>query len=58
MDKLNGSFVGNKSYTSFIKKHQPDVVLCGHIHENAGKEDKIGKSRILNPGPTGMLINL
>ena len=49
---------GNKDIRKFIDKIKPDLVISGHLHENAGKEDKIGKSRILNPGPTGMLINL
>ncbi|NDV24221.1 metallophosphoesterase [Desulfovibrio sp. JC022] len=45
----NGMHVGSKSVRSFIEKHQPDIVLCGHIHEASG-EDNIGKSRIFNPG--------
>ncbi|VVB80689.1 Metallophosphoesterase, calcineurin superfamily [uncultured archaeon] len=43
-----------KHYGSFqeqllIKKYQPDIVICGHMHENFGK-DKIGKSIIYNSG--------
>ncbi len=45
----NGMHVGSKSVRNFIEKHQPDIVLCGHIHESRG-EDYIGKSRIFNPG--------
>jgi hypothetical protein len=30
--------------------HQPDVVICGHIHEAAGV-DTIGRSRMVNCGP-------
>ena len=45
----NGMHVGSKAVRGFIEKHQPDIVLCGHIHESRG-EDSIGKSRIFNPG--------
>ncbi|WP_319763446.1 metallophosphoesterase [Maridesulfovibrio sp.] len=45
----NGMHVGSKSIRGFIEKHQPDIVICGHIHESSG-EDSIGKSRIFNPG--------
>ena len=58
LDNLHGDYVGNKSYTRFIKKHQPDLVICGHIHENNSKEDKIKKTRVVNPGPAGRIISL
>lgn len=45
----NGMHVGSKSVRKFIEKHQPDIVLCGHIHEASG-EDCINESRIFNPG--------
>jgi len=49
---------GNKSIRKFIEKTQPLLVLCGHIHENEGNEDWIGKTYIFNPGPFGTLIDL
>ena len=49
---------GNKSFTDFIKKNKIDLVLCGHLHENEGKMDKIGVSTVINPGPYGRVINL
>lgn len=47
---------GNKSYTKFVKKTQPVLHVCGHLHETQGKRDKIGKTLIINPGPKGEMI--
>ena len=38
--------------------YQPDYVLCGHLHDNAGKKDKIGKSLVINPGWEGMMLEI
>jgi len=45
-----GKHVGSTAVRSFIEQHQPDIVLCGHIHEARG-QDQIGSSRIVNCGP-------
>jgi hypothetical protein len=37
---------------SFIEERQPDVVVCGHIHEARGM-DRLGKSVLVNCGPAG-----
>ncbi len=44
-----GVHVGSKSLRTFIEEKQPDMVLCGHIHEARGF-DRIGKTIIINPG--------
>lgn len=50
-DRLrSGEPVGSSSLRAFVEREQPDLVLCGHIHESRG-EDTIGRSRIVNPGP-------
>lgn len=46
----SGLHVGSTAVRAFIEREQPDLVLCGHIHESAG-EDRIGRTRIANPGP-------
>ncbi len=51
-------FTGCKTRRAVVERLQPFLVLCGHIHENFGNQDKIGKSLVLNPGPTGKFINL
>ena len=50
-DRLRtGAHVGSPSLRALVESEQPDLVLCGHIHESRG-EDAIGASRIVNPGP-------
>ena len=45
-----GLHVGSQAVRTFIEKFEPDLVICGHIHEAKGV-DKIGKTIIINPGP-------
>ncbi len=50
VDQLrSGLHVGSTGIAEFISARQPDLVVCGHIHEAAGI-DSIGKSRIVNCG--------
>jgi len=58
LDQISRSYSGNKSFTMFIKKYQPELVICGHIHENRGREDCMGRTRIINPGPFGKIIDI
>lgn len=49
---------GNKSIRKFIDTIQPKLVVCGHLHETAGKKDKIGKSIVINPGLEGVILEV
>ena len=57
-DMILGQHAGNKSYTEFIKQEKPMIVICGHLHENEGVQDKIGKSLIVNVGPEGKFFEI
>jgi Icc-related predicted phosphoesterase len=59
LDELTkGTYCGNKSYMEWIKKKKPDLVVCGHIHENFERRQKIGKTLLINPGPFGMIVDI
>jgi Icc-related predicted phosphoesterase len=50
-DRLSdGRHVGSRKLREFIETSQPQVVLTGHIHEAVG-EERIGASKVINPGP-------
>lgn len=54
-----GKHAGSKIILDYIKKYQPKIVLCGHIHEGKGKK-KIGKTLVYNAGCCGdyFLLNI
>lgn len=58
LDKVNGKHTGNKDMAKFIERIKPKLVVCGHIHETAGKTDKIGETSVINPGWDGMVVEL
>lgn len=58
LDKINSFHVGSHSLRKFIEKFQPELNICGHIHENEGIIDRIHKTKIINPGPEGKIFDL
>ncbi|MEK6927110.1 MAG: metallophosphoesterase [Nanoarchaeota archaeon] len=51
-------FAGSKSITKAIKEFKPNILIHGHIHEASGFEQKIGKTRVINVGEDGTIIEL
>lgn len=49
---------GSQGIREAIDKFKPDFVLCGHIHEAAGIEEKIGSTTLINVGGSGKIIEL
>jgi len=45
----NGESSGSSSLRRFVEEYQPDLLLCGHIHEARGM-GFIGTTRIVNVG--------
>ncbi len=54
-DKVHG---GSTAVRDFIERHQPDYFFCGHIHEAAGVETTMGKTRCRNVGKKGYLLEI
>ena len=51
-------FAGSKSITDAVRKFKPDLLLHGHIHETFGTEDKIGKTKVVNVGRDGVIVEI
>ena len=46
---FSGENMGVSSFNRVIKKFKPELVICGHMHENQGK-CKLASSLVVNPG--------
>lgn len=49
---------GNLGLRRAIDKFQPDLFIHSHIHELEGVEEKIGKTRVINVGRRGRIIEI
>lgn len=49
--------VGDMSVRETILALQPDLAISGHIHDNNGAEDTLGRTKIVNPGPMGRFFS-
>lgn len=58
LDPILDQSAGCKSIRKFIKLVQPKINICGHLHENAGKKDRIDKTKLINPGPWGVILTV
>ncbi len=53
LDKIvAGAHVGSLAIREFVECNEPDVLICGHIHESRGI-DVLGKTQMVNCGPAG-----
>tara|TARA_Y100000310_G_C20687341_1_gene819940 strand:- start:2249 stop:2848 length:600 start_codon:yes stop_codon:yes gene_type:complete len=49
--------VGSKSIRAFIRKVKPMLHICGHLHENTGRQQVLfKKTLIINPEENGNII--
>jgi len=58
LDRIIEKHCGSRPIRRFIENNKISLVVCGHLHENAGKEDKVKNTRMTNPGPLGKMINV
>ncbi|MDP7323121.1 MAG: metallophosphoesterase [Candidatus Woesearchaeota archaeon] len=58
MEKFTKIFPGSKGVKKAIDKFHPDLLLCSHVHEAEGIEEKIGKTKVINVGKKGKIIEI
>jgi Icc-related predicted phosphoesterase len=51
-------FKGSEGIKKAIEKFKPDFALFSHIHEGEGLEEKIGKTKLINVGRKGVILEI
>lgn len=54
----DGRHFGSSAIAKFIEAQQPEWFFCGHIHEAAGVEATLGRTRGRNLGKKGYLLEI
>jgi Icc-related predicted phosphoesterase len=58
MGKLTRFFPGSSGITRALEQFKPDILLCSHVHEAEGVEEKIGGTRVINVGKEGKILDI
>jgi len=58
MEKFTHVFPGSKGVQKAIERFKPDILLCSHVHEAEGIEEKIGNTLVINVGKKGKIIEI
>jgi len=58
MEKFTDVFPGSKGVKKAIDTFKPDILLCSHVHEADGIEEQSGKTKIINVGRSGKIIEV
>jgi Icc-related predicted phosphoesterase len=53
-----GRHAGSRVLRDWVERVQPRYLFCGHIHECAGKSDRLGATQCFNVGKLGYLIEI
>jgi len=58
MEKFTSIFPGSGGVKKAIDTFKPDILLCSHVHEAEGIEEMIGKTKVINVGKKGKIIEI
>jgi len=58
MEKFSNFVPGSQGVERAIRELKPDLLLCSHVHEAEGIEEKINNTKVINVGREGKIINL
>src|SRR3989338_1187011 len=58
MEKFTDIFPGSEGVRKAIERFSPDILLCSHVHEAEGIEEKIGNTKVINVGKKGKIIEI
>ena len=59
LDRIHeGLHAGSAAMREFIEQNQPEHFFCGHIHEAMGAVFQMGRTRAMNVGKKGFLLEI
>lgn len=58
IEKFTSFFPGSSGIRKAIDTFKPDILLCGHVHEAEGIEEMVGKTKVINVGKKGKIIEI
>lgn len=58
IEKFTDIFPGSSGVRKALEEFKPDLLLCSHVHEAEGIEEKIGKTKIMNVGKQGKIFDI
>ncbi len=58
MEKLSNFFPGSEGVRKAVENLQPDILFCSHVHEAEGMEELIGKTKVINVGRKGKILEI
>jgi len=53
-----GKVPGSSGVTKAIYELQPDIAICSHVHEAESLEEQVGKTKVINVGKEGKIIEI
>ena len=58
MEHFTSFFKGSTAVRKAIDTFKPDILLCSHVHEAEGIEEKIGNTLVINVGKSGKILDI
>lgn len=58
MEKLTNKVPASTAVRKAIKQFKPDLLICSHAHEAEGIEEKLYKTKVINVGKHGKILEL
>lgn len=58
IEKFTNIFPGSSGLKKAIDTFKPDILLCSHVHEAEGIEEMVGRTKVINVGKKGKVIEV
>ncbi|MFO8015638.1 MAG: metallophosphoesterase [Candidatus Woesearchaeota archaeon] len=58
MERFTRVFQGSEGVRRALEGLKPDILLCSHVHEAEGIEEKVGPTKVMNVGRKGKVFEI